>query len=128
RLGGAKSLPGTQHRGLHVMVPFNRTTARHMVTPIAIRPDFVEFDRCLTKNGGQMNVTFFDHNQRLETIERLIGQTDYCLGLLLSRGIAEKKIEKIFARRPFPHVCIDPAADRYMLNTLFADERGGAMQ
>ena len=122
---GARIGPATQM----VLAPINRHNARDWEL---FQEDHAEFTRNLERALGaediRFHISFFDLDERVQTIRQWLDEPRLCGGLLLESQLVDEALARLLRERNVPHVSTDPMAERFGVNTVTVHARAGLRQ
>lgn len=79
---------------------------------------FRSLQKILRARDFRVSVNMFDPDEQFDFIEDTISSRGYCDGLILEHGIVDEELASLILQKKFPHVNVDPRAEKYGVNTV----------
>lgn len=107
-------------RTSNIVMPINRQFSerwvQHHVTRSVL---YSSLEDRLRERGFRLSVTFFDPAKQFEFFDGLIRDREFCDGLCIPTGVADRPLADLLRNRSMPHVCLDPNAEHLPANTVY---------
>ncbi len=111
------------------VAPINRTFEGSEGLVTSMFPVIAKhIEEILWEHHFRFSIVFFDVDKKYETVKDLIVSTDFCDGLLLLGGAANKEIAELIKENKIPHISLSPADENLGLNTVVAHSLLGIRQ
>lgn len=129
RCGGVRTRKKSPSLTKTILMPINRRFSGTWAVEELLRsPILLAAEQVFRDAGFSMNLTLFDHQDRVTQFEALIRSGTTCDGLLFSSGIVNEEVGELVRSMRFPHVSWSTDAERYQVCTVNVHAADGLRQ
>lgn len=129
RLGGVRTRRQKRQHNHTILAPVNRSFSEGWISEtMAHDPLIRSFEKSLGAQGYYLHFILFDPEEKEESLAPLIRSGETCEGMLLLSKVADEHLAELFQVHDFPHVSIDPDAERFRVNTVCPNVGDGMRQ